>query len=154
MDLVAAQLTKQPGGEVIVIDGSPGAEGSLTSEIVLLDLGRKSYIVRSSQLLAKSNFMGNRYTLRVDTPEAVLSLLNDISSSAVVVAEGPLIKPHFVHSDLLLKALQHPASPFILKQTYVHHQHNGRTYLYMRKTPISIKLDAVKRVNFPEKAPG
>lgn len=154
MDLVAAQLTERPGGGVIVIDGSPGAEGALTAEVVLRDLDRKSYVVRSSQLLAKSDFMGNRYVLRVDTPEAVLSLLNDISSSAVVVAEGPLIKPHFVHSDLILSALQHPTSPFQLKQTYEHHQHNGRTHLYVRKSAIPLKLDAVKRVNFPEKAPG
>lgn len=153
MDLVAAQLTDQPGGGVVVIDGSPGAEGALTAEVVLRDLGRKSYVVRSSQLLAKSDFMGKRYALRVDTPEAVLSLLNDISSSAVVVVEGPLIKPHFVHSALLLSALQHPASPFQLKQTYEHHQHNGRTHLYLRRTAIPLKLDAVKRVNFPEKAP-
>ncbi|MCD2451803.1 GtrA family protein [Methylicorpusculum oleiharenae] len=154
MDLVAAQLNKQSGSRVVVIDGSPGAEGALTAEVVLRDLGRKSYVVRSSQLLAKSDFMGNRYTLRVNTPEAVLSLLDDISSSAVVVAEGPFIKPHFAHSDLILSALKHPSSPYQLKQTYLHHQHNGKTHLYMRKTPIPLQLEAVKRVNFPEKAPG
>lgn len=153
MDLVAAEITTQLGGSVIVIDGSPGAEGALTAEVALRDLERQSYIVRSSQLLAKSDFMGKRYDLRVNTPEAVLGLLDDISSSAVVVAEGPFIRPHFAHSDLLLSALQHPTSPFRLKQTYQHHHHKGRTHLYLRTTPVPLKLDAVKRVNFPEKAP-
>jgi hypothetical protein len=153
MDLVAAQVTEQAGGMVIVIDGSPGAEGALTAEVALRDLGRQSYIVRSSELLAKSDFLGKRYALRVDTPKAVLGLLDDISSNAVVIVEGPFIKPHFVHSDLLMSALQHPSSPFRLKQTYQHHHHDGRTYLYLRTTPVLPLREPIQRINYPEKAP-
>ena len=136
MDLVAAQITEQASGMVAVIDGSPGAEGALTAEVALRDPGHQSYVIRSSELLAKSDFMGKRYALRVDNPKAVLGLLDDISSSAVVIAEGPFIKPHFAHSDLLMSALRLPSSPFRLKQTYEHHRHNGRTYLYLRTTPV------------------
>lgn len=153
MDLVAAQVAEQPGGLVVVIDGNAGAEGALAAEVALRDPARQNYVVRSSQLLAKSDFMGKRYALRVDTPDVVLGLLDDISCSAVVVAEGPFIEPRFAHSDLLLSALRHPSSPFRLKQTYEHYRHDGRTYLYLRMNPIPPQREAVKRVNFPEKAP-
>lgn len=153
MNLVATQLTEQPDGRVVVIDGNSGAEGALTSEVAIRDHGRKIYVVRSSKLLANSDFMGKKYALRVNTPEAVLSLLDDISSSAVVVTEGPFIEPRLAHSDLLLSALQHPASPFRLIQTYKHARHDGRTCLYLRATSLPPKQEAVKRVNFPEKAP-
>lgn len=153
MDLVAAQITGQPGGMVMVIDGNSGAEGSFAAEVALRDTGRQSYVVRSSQLLAKSDFMGKKYALTVDTPEAVLGLLDDVSCNAVVVAEGPFIDPRFPHSDLLLAALRHQSSPFRLSQSYPHFRHDGRTQVYLRENPIAPNRDAVKRVNFPEKAP-
>ena len=153
MDLVAAQITAHPGGMVVVIDGHGGTEGAFVAEVALRDRARQIYVVRSSQLLAQSDFMGKRYALRVNTPEAVLGLLDDISCSAVVVAEGPGIVPHFPHSDLLLSALRHPSSPFRLAQTYEHYRENGRTYLYFRVNPMAPRRDAVKRVSFPEKLP-
>jgi 4-amino-4-deoxy-L-arabinose transferase-like glycosyltransferase len=153
MDRVAAQLTAHPGGWVVVVDGHSGTEGALAAEVALRDRARQSYVVRSSQLLTQSDFMGKRYVLRVSTPEAVLGMLDEISCSAVVVAQGPGIVPHLPHSDLLLAALRHPSSPFRLAQTYAHHRQNGRTHLYLRATPMAPQRDAVKRVSFPEKAP-
>lgn len=153
MDLVATQIAEQPGGMVAVIDGNPGAEGAFTAEVALRDPNHQSYVVRSSKLLAKSDFMGKRYALRVDTPEAVLGLLDDISSGAVVIVEGPFIKPRFAHSDLLMSALRLPTSPFRLKQTYEHHRHDGRTYLYLRTTPVLPLREPIQRINYPEKAP-
>jgi len=153
MDLVAAEITTNPTGLVVVVDGHSGTEGSLAAEVALRDTTRKNYVVRSSQLLAKSDFMGNKYALRVNTPAAVLGLLDDVTCSAVAVAEGPGIVPRFPHSDLLLSALRDPASPFRLARTYEHKGQNGRTFLYLRSIPMPPQRDAVKRVSFPEKAP-
>jgi len=152
MDLVATQIAKAPDGMVVVIDGSPGVEGAFTSELALRDKNQRSYVVRSSQLLAKSDFMGHRYTLRVNTPEAVLNLLDDISCSAVVVAEGQHIDPLLPHSHVLHSALLLPSSPFRLADTYEHLREDGHTYLYLRSIPMKPQPDAVKRVNYPDMA--
>jgi hypothetical protein len=153
MDHAASMLTDQPNGLVVVIDGNPGAEGSFASEVAIRDPNRQSYVVRSSQLLATSDFMGKKYVLRVESPEAVLELLDEISCSAVVVAEGPYIEPRFTHSDLLLSALRHPHSPFHLERTFPHIRHDGKTSLFLRTSPQEPMLEAVKRFNFPGKAP-
>jgi putative flippase GtrA/4-amino-4-deoxy-L-arabinose transferase-like glycosyltransferase len=153
MDQVAAQITAQQGGMVVVVDGHSGTEGALTAEVALRDNTRQSYVVRSSKLLAKSDFMGKHYQLRVNTPEAVLGLLEDISSTAVVMAEGPGTNSGFPHSDLLLSALRLSSSPFRLVKTYNHLREDGHTYLYLRTTPLVPKHDAVMRINLPEKAP-
>lgn len=153
MDLVAEQIISQAPGTVTIVDGHAGTEGAFAAELALRDKLLQCYVVRSSQLLAKSDFMGKRYALITESPQAVLDLLDQVSASAVVVAEGPLIEPHFAHSDLLLSALKQPNSQFRLAQTYQHYRHDGRTYLYLRDTPIRLDREAVKRVNFPEKAP-
>lgn len=153
MDLVANEISTHPNGRVIVIDGNAGVEGALVAEVALRDSYHKNYVVRSSQLLAKSDFMGNRYALKVDKPEAVLHLLDDIACSVIVIADGPFIEPRFAHSDLLLSALQLPSSPFQLKQIYKHDRHNGRTYLFLRDGYVHPQQMAIKKVNFPEKSP-
>ena len=153
MDFAAVRLTGKPGGMVVVIDGNAGAEGALTAEVALRDPENKSYVVRSSQLLAKSDFMGKQYALRVNTPEGVLSLLDEISCNAVVVSDGPFMEPSYAHSGLLLLALRHPSSPFQLAHNYKHHRHDGSTSVYVRTVPLQLQLEAIRRVNFPAKAP-
>lgn len=153
MDLVATQIEKLSAAAVVVVDGHAGAEGALASEVALRDTQRQDYVVRSSQLLAKSDFMGTRYALKVGTPEEVLGLLNDLGCGVVVVTEGENIVPRFPHSDQLMTALQLSASPFRLAETYEHRGEKGQTKLFVRDGAPVPRLDAVKRVNFPEKAP-
>ena len=153
MDQVARELASRPGGQVVVVDGHAGTEGALASEVALRDRARQRYVVRSSQLLAKSDFMGARYALKVATPAAVLPLLDEIGCNAVVVAEGVNILPRLAHSDQLRQALELPNSPFRLAQTHAHIGEAGRTLLFLRKEPVAPRPDAVRRVNFPEKAP-
>ncbi|MBL1264980.1 GtrA family protein [Methylomicrobium sp. RS1] len=152
MDLIANEITKHPGGRVIVIDGNAGAEGALAAEVALKDSYHKNFVVRSSQLLAKSDFMGHRYALKVDNPEAVLRLLDSISCSAIVIADGPFITPRFAHSDLLWSALQLPSSPFKLKQIYKHERHKGSTYLFVRNVYVQPQQETIVQMNFSEKS--
>lgn len=153
MDEVAAFLASQPKGQVVVVDGHPGAEGSLAAAVALSDRSRRNYVVRSSQLMAQSNFMGSQYTLKVKTPQEALALLKEVSAGTVVIAEGPRIVPRFPHSDLLLAALQLDGAPFRLEQVLEHRHHDGRTLVFVRESLPDIRLDAVRRVNFPAKAP-
>jgi hypothetical protein len=40
MDQIAAQITGDPGGMVVVVDGSPGVEGALAAEVAVRDRDR------------------------------------------------------------------------------------------------------------------
>lgn len=153
MDIVANEVTSNPNGMVIVIDGNSGSEGALTAEVAIRDFDHKNYVVRSSQLLAKSDFMGHQYTLKVDKPESVLNLLDEISCNAIVIADGPFIEPRFAHSDLLLSAIKLPSSQFQLKKVYEHDRHKGKTYLFIRNHYVYPQQTAIRQVNFPEKSP-
>jgi hypothetical protein len=152
MDSVAGQLLSAQPASVIVVDGDAGTEGALTAEVALRDHQRQSYVIRSSQLLAKSDFMGRRYALRYGTPQAVLQALDESSCSAIVITDGPAIAPRFEHSAQLLQALALPESPFRQVQRYAHARHAGHTTVYLRNPALPPDAAAVKRVNYPEKA--
>jgi hypothetical protein len=149
----AAQwVSDQPAGIVVVVDGNPGVEGSLISEVALRDRTRQHYVVRSSQLLARSDFMGRTYVLKAETPQEVLNMLDDVSATAVVAAEGPQIEA-YDHNQAMKSALQDPASPFQIARVIQHKRGKGYTTLYVRAAPLAVDRQAVRRVSFPEKAP-
>ena len=152
MDQVATVIAAQPGS-VVVVDGHSGTEGSLAVEVALRDPARQDYVVRSSQLLTDSDFMGKSYALRVASPQAVLDMLDAIGSNIVVVAQGTEITPRFPHSDLLLAAMRLPTSQFKLVHTYPHLRAEGQTDVYLRSLPIRSQPEAVKRVSFAKKLP-
>lgn len=152
MSEVAQWLARQPEGMVVVIDGDPGAEGALIAEVALRDKELRHYVVRSSQLLSKSDFMGHKYALKAETPGEVLRLLDQVSGSVVVLAEGRLLTG-YPHNAVLKAALQDIASPYRLVQVFDHkRQDEGRTFLYVRDVPLPVDRAAVRRVSFPEKA--
>lgn len=151
MDVVAERIAEL-GHAVVVVDGTPGVEGALIAEVALRDPKRSVFVVRSSQLLADSSFMGNRYTLRVDSPQAVLQSLDNVSGDVVVVASGQLIEPRFPHSELLRSALSLPESPYRLEQSYEHVRHQGKTDLFVRKVTLPLNREGVMAVNYPAKA--
>lgn len=151
MDSVAEKIAEL-GQVVVVVDGTPGVEGALTAEIALRDSERRKYVVRSSQLLAKSSFMGNQYALRVESPQAVLRALESVSGNAVVVVSGRAMEPRFPHSDLLRAALLLPESPYRLEQSYEHIRHQGKTELFVRTMPMAFNRSGVVAINYPAKA--
>ena len=68
-------LTKSHDNKIYLIDGAPGAEGAFIAEMAVLDPALKSYVVRSSKLLAASNFMGADYRLIFSNPVQILQKL-------------------------------------------------------------------------------
>ncbi len=149
---VAQLLSAQPQGLAVVVDGNPGVEGALTSEMALRDRVRQHYVVRSSQLLSTSDFMCHKYVLKADTPQQVLGLLDEMGAAAVVVAEGPVIET-YEHNAVLKAALQDPVSPFRLAQVFRHERQDGQTSVYLRRDLVSPDRATITRVSFPAKAP-
>jgi hypothetical protein len=67
----------------------------MAAEVAIRDRSRRHYIVRSSSLLAASDLMGNRYELKVKSTDDLLTALERIGASAVVVARGAAISTLF-----------------------------------------------------------
>lgn len=152
MDLAAEKVLQSPEGATVVIDAHPGGEGALAYEIAIRDTGRLNYVVRSSDLLASSDFMANRYALTVDSPEGVLEKLEDLGAGWVVVAAGAAVFPTFDHSKLLAAALDLEDSPYELMATFPHRHRTGDTRVYGLPDLPPPDVDAVRDINFAEKA--
>ena len=67
----------------------------MAAEVAVRDRSHGHYIVCSSSLLAASDLMGNRYELKVKSTDDVLTALERIGASAVVVARGAAISTLF-----------------------------------------------------------
>jgi hypothetical protein len=139
-------------GRIIVIDGDSSAEGALAAEIAIREREPRTYVVRASMLLATSDFMGHRYELKGHSAEEVLDALEALGASVVVVASGEGVGK-WPHSALLLKALEHPASPYHLAKVFPHENYQGTTLIYQLSKPLPVALDRLKMVNWPNKTP-
>ncbi|MCP5367296.1 MAG: hypothetical protein H6907_15095 [Hyphomicrobiales bacterium] len=152
MDLAAQRIVAETPASTIVIDAHPGGEGALAYEVAIRDTGRRHYVVRSSDLLAQSNFMGSSYQLTVKTPDEVLAKVEGLAATWVVAASGTAVFPRFEHSLLIAQALALPQSPYELVATFPHRNRQGSTRLYRLREPRAPDVKAVRAVNYPEKA--
>jgi hypothetical protein len=66
LDEAAAFVPQRP--TAWVVDGTSGAEGAAIAAMAVRDPALQSYAVRSSKLLARSDFMGNDYALVTRDP--------------------------------------------------------------------------------------
>lgn len=151
MDEVAADVVSDHP-MVLVIDGSAGAEGALIAEVAIRDLARTTYVVRSSDLLASSDFMAHRYTLRHDSPAGALDALRAVGASAVIVASSEAMQ-RYPHSEQLTAALNAPDSAYRLAKTLPHGNRTGETRLFRLERPLPVALPQVRAINLPDKAP-
>jgi Dolichyl-phosphate-mannose-protein mannosyltransferase len=108
---VADLLMHKQKPQVILIDGSPAAEGALVAEVLLRDPQRASYVLRSSKLLSDSSFMGGHYRLKLKSPEAVLKKLKSLHIATVVIAKSK-VDEHFPHNSLMVQTLASTGSGF------------------------------------------
>ena len=142
-------------GSVFVVDAHSAGEGSFIAELALRDSDRKHYVIRTTELLSQSGFMGDDYILKAKTPEEVISKLSEVGASAVIMATGKsveLLSKRYPHSEVLEKALHHHLSPYQLIATFKHRRQEGETRVYISRQARRPVISAVKEVNFPEKA--
>ena len=53
---------------LILVSGTPMAEGAFIASFAQADRGRQHYVVRAQKALAKTSWMGDQYTLTFQTP--------------------------------------------------------------------------------------
>lgn len=95
------------GGGVWMVDGRPGDEGGLIAAAAYLDGGRRRpWVLRASQWLSASDFMGRGYRLITPDPASALSLLNRLGVAGVITfhADDRFAYPH---SRILMQAVDH-----------------------------------------------
>lgn len=153
-DIGLAQISSQQieGQPVIVtvIDGSAGAEGAFIANRAVRDVHLSGYAVRASKLLAESNFMGTRYTLKFAEPKEVAAQLRKLGvQQVVIVRENNL--PAFPHSEQLRAAVSAADSGFILKQGLQHRYRPGVTEVYDAVGPVVADIAAVRSFGTPSK---
>jgi len=136
-----------------VIDGTSGAEGAFVAAMAVRDPKLGSYAIRSSRLLAESNFMGTEYQLTVSDPVDLLSRLKALGVQGVVISrangEGA-----FPHSALLRGAVAGPNSPYRLVAGLAHRNRPGVTEIYERQGRVVMNEPALRALGLPAKAAG
>ena len=151
MEEAAALAGSGSASEAWLIDGGSGAEGAFVAAMAVRDPGLTRYTVRASKLLATSDFMGNRYTLRFTEPQAAAAEMRRLGLSGVVVAERPGVE-EFAHRPLLAAVLADPASGYRLVAELAHVGRPGTTRIYRSVPPVVADVEAIRALGVPDKA--
>lgn len=98
-------LVSQPDahGAAILVSSQIDGEGMLISELTMREKALDGYILRASQVLSRSDWLGRDYSARFNSVDELQQYLNRIGVDFVVVDEtGGLVRPHH---RLLIEAL-------------------------------------------------
>jgi hypothetical protein len=148
--MVADRLAAAGQPLLTVIDGPASEEGAFIAGMAVHDLALQGYVIRSSKLLADSNFMGSTYSLKFDTPEQVLAELRRLGvQHVVIVREGG--QPAYPHSAQMREALLRPDSAFRLTQRQPHLYRAGVTEVFDAIGHTTPDIAAVRRFGLPAK---
>jgi hypothetical protein len=134
-----------------LIDGGSGAEGAFVAAMAVRDPALTGYTVRASKLLASSDFMGNSYRLRFDTPAQAAAEMRRLGLAGAVVAERPGVE-EFAHRPLLAAALADPQSGYRLAAELPHRGRPGVTRIYRATDARVADAEAIRALGLPEKA--
>ncbi|HZF44078.1 MAG TPA: glycosyltransferase family 39 protein [Sphingomonadaceae bacterium] len=152
VDLRLADVAAQTrAGDAWLIDGTSGAEGALAAEMAIRDREAKSYMIRASSLLARSDFMGSRYALAYTDPAAIRARLRELGVSGIAVVRAQN-QPAFPHSALLRRALLEQG----WRRTAVlaHGGRAGTTEIFRPAAPVVPDTRAIRALGVPAKAKG
>jgi 4-amino-4-deoxy-L-arabinose transferase-like glycosyltransferase len=147
----AAAIAAAAGGEAWLIDGGSGAEGAFIAAMAVRDPALQRYTVRASKLLAESDFMGNRYTLKFANPAEAAAEMRRLGLTGIVVAERPGVE-EFAHRPLLAAILADPASGYRLAAELPHRGRAGTTRLYRAEPSRTADIKAIRSLGVPAKA--
>lgn len=110
LDIAAPAISRWMGHEpgIWMIDGSARAEGAVIAEAAYADDGRREmWMVRATQWLSTSDFMGRSYQLSVHSPAEARAVLDRLGVRGVVsIADRPQLA--YPHSSLLRAAVERP----------------------------------------------
>lgn len=150
MSEAAAMVVNPKRTQVVVIDGSPSGEGAFIAEALVKSMARDLYVVRSSNILSKSNFMGTEYQLRVQKPEDIKALLRNLGVQHIVL-ERQKGGNFFPHSSLMETFLITPGSGYRELATLKHRWRPGFTQIYVAERILEANASEVQKANFPAK---
>jgi hypothetical protein len=150
----AAAALVAPGASpsITVVDGSAGYEGAMIAAAAVNDPHLRGYIVRSSKILADSNFMGTTYSLKFASNAQVLAELARLGVQNVVLVRARDL-PAFPHSVQLLAALAEPGSGYHLRAKIPHQGRPGSTDIYQADSVLVPNIALVRSMGMPAKAP-
>jgi len=94
-----------PHSGAVLVSAEAIGEGMLTAEFVMRDHRPDHYVVRASKVLATQTLMGDNYQLKYKTPEEMMTALDAIPISVVVIQRCPKGKCG-EHENLLIQAAQ------------------------------------------------
>jgi hypothetical protein len=151
LDSAAEQIVKDGGPAIWIIDGSTSAEGALAAEVAIRDPARQIYVVRSSQLLAASDFMGFRYQLKFHDLPDVLREVQSLGAEGLISVEAS-DRSDFQHSAQLRAALRMSHSGYEQVTTLQHARVPGQTVIYRTSEPRTPDFARLRAINFPAKA--
>lgn len=148
--LAQAAALARPG-EAWLIDGTSGAEGALAAEMAIRDRDASRYMIRSSRILARSDFMGKEYAQVTRDPAAVRAMLGDLGVSAIVVVRigGAFAFPH---SALLRGSLAASGSGYRRTAVLRHRNRAGTTEIWRPTVPARANVPAIRALGLPDKA--
>lgn len=110
MNLVTKRIMQvHEANRFVLVAGNDHAEGALIAAFAAADPARKFYILRASQLLATTNFMGSIYHVRFPRSAQVATWLRHSGIGWVVIAL-PYGGPAMRHDEELLRVLINPAT--------------------------------------------
>jgi hypothetical protein len=78
-----------PDGGGVLVSADAKGEGMLTAEFVMRDQRPNHYVVRASKVLATQTLMGDKYQLRYQSPEGIMTALDSIPIAVVVMRQCP-----------------------------------------------------------------
>jgi 4-amino-4-deoxy-L-arabinose transferase-like glycosyltransferase len=136
---------------VTVVDGAAGYEGSMIAAAAVHDPQLHNYMVRSSKMMADSNFMGSSYSLKFAGNAGVLAELARLGVQNVVLVRARDL-PAYPHSVQLLAALNQPGSGYHLRERIPHRGRVGSTDIYQADTVQIPNIAAVRSMGLPAKA--
>jgi hypothetical protein len=151
-EAVAALIAPGAAPVVTVVDGAAGYEGSVIAASAVHDPHLRNYLVRSSKMLADSNFMGSSYSLKFAGNAGVLAELARLGVQNVVLVRARDL-PAYPHSVQLLTALTQPGSGYHLRERIVHRGRAGITEIYQADTVLIPNITLVRSMGMPAKAP-
>lgn len=153
-DAGLAQVARQlsAGHPVLtVIDGNAAYEGTFIADMAVHDRRLTGYVVRSSKLLADSDFMGKAYTLKFQAPRQVAAELNRLGVQHVVIVRADN-RPAYPHSEQMRAAVLLPDSGFRLSQRMAHRFRTGTTEVYDAVGVTRPAIADVRNLGVPSKA--
>lgn len=139
--------------EAWMIDGTSGAEGAFAVELAIRDREHAGYMIRASNILARSDFMANDYRLATRDPAAVLARVRALGVSGIAIVRIA-DQPAFPHSALLRAALLSPGSGYRRTALLPHGNRPGTTEIYRPLVPTRPDVPAIRALGLPAKAGG